>query len=47
MNTETRKFQTLELNQKYRVQNYTETYDGEYGEYRMLLVSEEKSDETF
>src|SRR5206468_4790380 len=48
MSTETRKFQTLELNQKYRVQNYTETYDGEYGEYRMLLVSEEeKSDETF
>ena len=47
MDTEIRKFQSLELNQKYRVQNYTKTYDGKYGEYRILLVSEEKSDETF
>ena len=47
MDTEIRKFQSLELNQKYRVQNYTKTYDSKYGEYRILLVSEEKSDETF
>ena len=40
------KFQSLMLDQTYRVQNYTKLYEGEYP-YRILQVSEDESDETF
>jgi len=48
MNTEIRKFQTLELDQKYEVICYTEPIKGLYGgDYYILRVSEEQSDEIF
>jgi len=47
MSTESRKFQTLELNQKYQVKKYDGPFKTDYGDYYILLVSEEQSDETF
>ena len=45
MSTEIRKFQTLELNQKYQVHNYTTLFNNEFP-YRILDVSEDGSEET-
>ena len=47
MDTDIRKFQTLELNQTYQVQEYDKIYKTPYGESCILLVSEEKSEEPF
>src|SRR5213080_369403 len=49
MDTEVRKFQTLELNQTYLVQQYdTELIEGLYGDdYYILRVSKGESDESF
>ena len=47
MDTETRKFQSLELDQEYKVPSYSEPFNTKFGESMILLVSEEESDETF
>jgi hypothetical protein len=47
MNTETIKFQSLELDQEYQVQSYSESFKTKFGESMILLVSEKESDETF
>jgi hypothetical protein len=44
---DTQKFQTLKLNQKYQVNAYTESFRTEFGESRILLISEDGSDEAF
>jgi hypothetical protein len=47
MNTENRKFQSLELEQNYQVKSYSELFNSKFGECMVLVVSEEESDETF
>src|SRR5437868_6154268 len=47
MDSDIRKFQTLELNQTYQVQQYDKIYKTPYGDSCILLVSEEESEETF
>ena len=41
------KFQSLELDQTYQVQQYDKIYKTPYGDSCILLVSEEKSEEPF
>ena len=47
MDTEIRKFQSLELDQEYQAKSYSEPFATKYGESMILLVSEEESNETF
>ena len=47
MDTETRKFQSLEVDHEYKVQSYSEPFATKFDESMILLVSEEESDETF
>ena len=47
MDTETRKFQSLELDHEYKVQSFSEPFNTKFGESMILLVSEAESHETF
>jgi hypothetical protein len=47
MNTEVRKFQTLDLGKTYEVKSYDGPFKAKYGDFYILLISKEKSKETF